>query len=251
MTQQAFSEALGVHKQTVVDVEGRRKGYADRIPFSLAKKIALLTGAEVSTLVNQSGVAMAYGGRGPYSAADWLAWIEGCEFASDSGVAQKTLNAVASAMLAAEKLGGRQALFLSAEIEEVFMRHVAAFGIRNAPAGAFSPDLRNEEAARSGPALDIGGRMMNLRAGLRTLGRRVDLKTLECLNPAILLKLASGQITGAAVLDLITGARKTLRELLPDGKGTSGATAKKRVKKVSDKGTYRAPAKKISRKKPS
>lgn len=59
LTQKEFAARVGVVKQTIVDIEGRRGVYAERIPLGLARRMAAVSGARSSSLVSQDGIARA------------------------------------------------------------------------------------------------------------------------------------------------------------------------------------------------
>lgn len=196
LTQAKFAEKLGVAKQTVVDIEGRRKGYQDRIPLRLAKRIGFLSGMNPLSLVDQkSGTPKPLG----EAKAETRKEDEdsGLKITLTPGVARH----VASAMIAAESLGVREGQFLAFEIEDLIMSHVSAWGIRNAPAGVFAPALRNQEARRREDAMNLAPVMSMHTVAVARFRRQFEAagfpaKDLDLLAPYFLIQLAEEFTSG-------------------------------------------------------
>jgi DNA-binding XRE family transcriptional regulator len=193
LTQAEFAEKLGVAKQTIVDIEGRRKGYQDRIPLKLAKRIGFLSGVNPLSLVDQiKGAPKALGAIGP---SDNEHWEEAEQSGLSVSIAKNVAHQVASAMISAEDLGVRDAHFLAFEIEELIMSHVSAWGVRNAPPGAFAPALRKREACRRPDSINLGPLMGEHSVAVARLKRQsvqagLPAGDLDLLNPVFLIQLA-------------------------------------------------------------
>lgn len=226
VSQEKFAEFLGVAKQTVVDIEGRRKGYGERIPWNRAKRIALMSGADPRSLVDQTGTArgmrcVILEGRevikthvGPdgrkewhpyveerqilpeaYSRSDFEIWAGGGDMGEaevNQSIAGNVSRRVASAIIAAEQIGVLQGRFLAQEIEDVIMSHVSAWSARNAPARTRPPEVVNDEARKNPHALNIGPVMgEHSRAVAKLKAAGLPSGGAEILSPAFLIELAT------------------------------------------------------------
>jgi DNA-binding XRE family transcriptional regulator len=180
LTQKEFAEQLGVAKQTIVDIEGRRGAYAKRISLRLARRMAVISGARAQSLRFQDGTAEGCqpvdGKYEVYSedyAARWKDVAQGRNFSEDGPhpLIGEAVWTVASALAAADEQGPLRAAVLWEELRDTIDKQ------------------RNPKPGK--PGLALGSAMARHTSQRAKLRRGILGDGLEELHPLTLLKLAS------------------------------------------------------------
>lgn len=190
LTQKEFAKQLGVAKQTIVDIEGRRGAYANRISLRLARRMAVISGARPQSLISQKGTAEGCqpvdGKYEAYSegyAARWKDAAQDRNWSEDGPhpLIGEAVWTVASALAAADEQGPLRAAVLWEELRDVIDKQ------------------RRPDSDKPGLAL---GRAMARHTTQRVkLRREIPGDGLKELHPLTLLKLAN-QEEGERLLTL-------------------------------------------------
>lgn len=219
LTQKEFSAQVQVAKQTIVDIEGRRGTYADRIPLGLARRIAVISGAHPNSLVSQNGRAesseLVDGRYEPYSerhAALWKALAEDRDPREDGPhpLIWDAIWTVGSALVAADAKGPLRAAVLWEELRDVVEKQ------------------RKPVSGRTG--LSLGAAMATHLAQRAKLRRGMPATGLDELNPLTLIKLA-GQEDGDRLITL-SGIARALAGLASSANSPKEAKALLRAEQL-------------------
>jgi DNA-binding XRE family transcriptional regulator len=212
LTQKEFAAQIQVAKQTIVDIEGRRGTYAERIPQGLARRIAVISGAHPNSLVLQDGRAtsseMVEGRYEPYSerhAALWKALAEERDPREDGPhpLIWDAIWTIGSALVAADAQGPLRAAVLWEELRDVVEKQ------------------RKPVSGRTG--LSLGAAMATHLAQRAKLRRETPTSGLDELNPLTLIKL-SDQEDGDRLITL-SGIARTLAGLASSANSPKEAKA--------------------------
>jgi DNA-binding XRE family transcriptional regulator len=234
LTQQQFSTFLGIAKQTVVDIEGRRNAYQTKISWKLARKISLISGADPRSLIDQAGTAWVSapesGGHDSYTkehAQRWKSEVQDRNFAEDgpSPLIADALATTASALVAADKLGPMRASMLWDEL-------LGAINLHRLP-----PSRRGEGSTNSPDpgGLPIRETMADQLRQFRKLRGCGPSDSLQALSPLTLMQLAEAEPGHRLLLlaGVIRAVSALAAPLLP---ASDAATLQNAVKSLRSEG---------------
>ncbi len=211
LTQQELASLLGVAKQTVVDIEGRRNAYSAKISWDMARGIALVSGAHPGSLIDQYGTARVSDAElesgETYSekhAQLWKSARHDRSYQEDgpSPVIDTAIWTIASALVAADKQGPMRADLLWNEL-------LRAIEDLRVPAEVYTTQGHRPPPPKEAFSLDANMRKHSkLRRQLQTKEPSVNLDLIAPLSLLLFLE----KDTGGQML-LLTNILRTVSEL--------------------------------------